>query len=66
MILETITSIIEKRKEERRVPYCAMLSDVIDQSGMSIDEIREEVRALKKAGKIAIKETINSTSFYLR
>ena len=41
MILETITSIIEQRKKEKRVPHCAMLSDVIDQSGLSIDEVRE-------------------------
>lgn len=65
-VLEIITDLISKRKEERKVPHCAMLRDVIDQSGLSIDEIRKEVRELKKAGKISIRETINSTSSYLR
>lgn len=66
MILEIITSIIEQRKKDRRVPHCAMTQDVIEISGLSKDEVTEEIQKLKAEGKIAIKETINSTSLYLR
>lgn len=65
-VLEAITSEITRRKEERIYPYCAMLDDVKKLSGLSDAEFREEVKALKRAGKIEIKQTINSYSFYLK
>jgi len=65
-ILEVITRLINKRKEKRKVPHCALIDDVIKLSGMSKEEVMKEVRKLKEEGKIAIRETINSQSFYLR
>lgn len=64
-LLESITSIIEDRKASKIYPYCAMLSDVRKLCGLSDTEFREEVKRLKRAGKIEIKQTINSYSFYL-
>jgi len=64
-VLESITQIIEDRKANRIYPYCAMLSDVRELCGLSDAEFREEVKCLKRAVKIEIKQTINSYSFYL-
>lgn len=64
-VLETITSIINQRKQDKIYPHCAMLNDVKELSGLSDAEFREEVKRLKRAGKIEIKQTINSYSFYL-
>lgn len=64
-IYEIITKIVEQRKKENRIPHCAMIRDVIDLSGLSAHEVKEEAEKLKTEGKIAIKETINSYSFYL-
>lgn len=65
-VLEIINNLIKKRKEENRIPYCAMLRDVMALSGLTKEELQEEIDKLKAEGKIAIKETINSQSFYLR
>lgn len=55
MVFETITTIINQRKQDKIHPYCAMLSDVKKLCGLPDAEFREEVKALKRAGKIEIK-----------
>lgn len=64
--LESIASIINQRKEDKIFPYCAMLSDVRRLSGLADAEFRKEVKSLVKEGKIEIRETINTYSFYLK
>ena len=66
MILEAITVIIEKRKAEKRIPHSAMLQDVAAATGLTESEVEEEALKLKEEGVIAIKDTINSISFYLQ
>lgn len=64
--LEAITKIIDDKKERRTYPFCALISDVRPLCNLSDAEFREEVKQLKRAGKIEIKQTINSYSFYLK
>lgn len=64
-VLEAITQIIEMRKSERRVPHSAMIRDVSDMVGLTEGEVWEQALELKREGKITIKDTINSKSFYL-
>ena len=65
-VLEAITKIIDQRKKDRRVPHCAMRREVADMVGLTENEVWKQALKLKKEGKIAIKDTINSKSFYLK
>jgi hypothetical protein len=64
-VLEIITNLVNKRKAERKFPHCAMIIDAIAASGLSKEAFLKETEKLKSEGKIAIKDTINSTSYYL-
>jgi hypothetical protein len=63
---EAIKTIIDKRKSENRIPHCAMLNEVRSLSELPDEQFKEEMEQLKKDGKIAIRQTINSSSIYLR
>lgn len=65
MVLETITSIINQRKQDKIYPPCAMLNDVTRLCSLPDKEFREEVKRLKRAGNIVERQTINSVSYYL-
>lgn len=63
--LEAITHLIEEKKRARQIPHCAMLGDVVRLCNLPVPELREELQRLKKEGKIAFKQTINSLSIYI-
>lgn len=63
--LEAITYLIEEKKKNHSIPHCAMLEDVARLCNLPAPELREELTKLKKEGKIAFRETINSWSIYL-
>ncbi len=65
-VLEAITQLIDERKEQKRIPHCALLLDVKKLAQLPEEEFRKQVKQLKQEGKIAIKQTINSYSFYLQ
>ncbi len=64
-VLEAISYIIEDRKKQNRMPQCAMKYDVKKVCKLSNNELDNELERLKKIDKIALKDTINSTSIYL-
>ncbi|MDD4438324.1 MAG: hypothetical protein PHS04_09850 [Tissierellia bacterium] len=47
------------------MPQCAMKYDVKKVCKLSNNELDNELERLKKIDKIALKDTINSTSIYL-
>lgn len=63
--LEAITIIIKEKEKNRQIPHCAMLEDVIRMCELPAPDLRDELKKLKKEGKIALKQTINSWSIYL-
>lgn len=63
--LEAITHLIEEKKRARQIPHCAMLGDVVRLCNLPAPELQEELQRLKKEGKIAFKQTINSLSIYI-
>ena len=63
--LEAITHLIDEKKRARQIPHCAMLEDVVRLCNLPAPELREELQRLKKEGKIAFKQTINSWSIYI-
>lgn len=63
--LEAITHLIEEKKRARQIPHCAMMEDVVRLCNLPAPELQEELQRLKKEGKIAFKQTINSLSIYL-
>lgn len=64
-VLDAITYLIEEKKKNHQIPHCAMLNDVASLCNLPAQELREELGRLKKEGKIAFKQTINSWSIYL-
>jgi len=64
-VIEAITFLIEERKRDNRIPHCAMINDVRRLCRMDEDDFRCELSRLKKEGKIAFKETVNSWSIFL-
>jgi len=65
-VYEAVTALIDKKKDEKRMPHCAMLEDVKDIVQLPDEQFREEMKQLKRDGKIAIRQTVNSFSIYLR
>jgi len=65
-VYEAVTALIDKKKDENRMPHCAMLEDVKDIVQLPDEQFREEMKQLKRDGKIAIRQTVNSFSIYLR
>lgn len=63
--IEAITHLIEEKKRSRKIPHCAMLEDVTRICNLPESELKEDLKKLKKEGKIAFKQTINSWSIYL-
>jgi len=63
--LEAITHLIEEKKRARQIPHCAMMEDVVRLCNLAAPELQEELQRLKKEGKIAFKQTINSLSIYI-
>jgi len=63
--LEAITHLIEEKKRARQIPHCAMMEDVVRLCNLAEPELQEELQRLKKEGKIAFKQTINSLSIYI-
>lgn len=61
---QAITHIIEDRKKNKQVPYCAILTDVEKLS--TEKDFRGAIRELINKREVVITRTINSFSFYLK
>ena len=64
-VITVITQLIDEKKKNRKIPHCATLEDVMQMCNLTEYELRDELSRLKKEGKIAFKQTINSSSIYL-
>lgn len=64
-VYNAIEQLITEKKEQKRIPHCAMLDDVIKLCNLPAQEVRQELKTLKNEGKIAFKQTVNSWSIYL-
>lgn len=64
-VYNAIEQLIAEKKEQRRIPHCAEFRAVKDLVQLSDAELNAETQRLKSEGRIAIRETINSSSYYI-
>lgn len=64
-VIDAIRQEIEERKAQGIAPCCAPLINTRRRTELEDAEFRRQVKWLKDAGIITIRETINSFAFYL-
>lgn len=63
---EIIKKIIKEKKENKKVPECALFVEIIRNSEKSTNECKKEINELIENDYIIYRRTINDYSFYLK